>query len=78
VDQNAFEAIMRIPLIEDASKGLGADLPEIFEDAAKVVGHPGTVNLMLWLSRGSEDRTLECMGYAAIEDDGGFCYRWIA
>jgi hypothetical protein len=78
LDENALEALTRMPLIEDASKRLGIELADVFEKAAGVVGHPGTVNLMLWLSRAPADRTPECMGFAAADDDSGFRYRWIA
>jgi hypothetical protein len=78
LDQNALEALTRMPLIEDASRRLGAELADVFEEAAGVVGHPGTVNLMLWLTRAPEDRTPECMGFVAGEDDSGFRYRWTA
>lgn len=76
LEQNALEALMRMPLIEDASKRVGIALPDIFEEVAGVVGHPGSVNLMLWLTRAAEDRTPECMGFAATEDEAGFRYRW--
>lgn len=78
LDANAHEALTRMPLIEDASKRLGAELADVFEEAAAIVGHPGTVNLLLWLTRAPEDRTPECMGFAAVEDDSGFRYRWVA
>ena len=78
LDQNALEALTRMPLIEDASKRLGVELSTVFEEVAAVVGHPGSVNLMVWLTRAPEDRTPECMGFAAAEDDAGFRYRWIA
>lgn len=78
LDQNALEALTRMPLIEDGAKRLGMELPDVFEDVAGVVGHPGSVNLMLWLTRAPEDRTPECMGFSAVEDDLGFRYRWIA
>jgi hypothetical protein len=78
LDQNALEALTRMPLIEDASKRLGIELSEVFNDVAGIVGHPGSVNLMVWLTRSAEDRTPECMGFAAAEDKAGFRYRWIA
>jgi len=78
LDQNALEALTRMPLIEDASKRLGVELADVFEQVAGIVGHPGSVNLMLWLTRAPEDRTPECMGFAAAEDDSGFRYRWTA
>jgi hypothetical protein len=78
LDQNALEALMRMPLIEDASKRLDLELSDVFEDAAAVVGHPGTVNLMLWLTRAPEDRTPESMGFAAVDDQASFRYRWTA
>jgi hypothetical protein len=78
LDQNALEALTRMPLIEDASKRLCVELADVFEQVADIVGHPGSVNLMLWLTRAPEDRTPECMGFAAAEDDSGFRYRWTA
>lgn len=78
LDQNALEALMRMPLIEDAAKRLGLEPSDVFEDVADVVGHPGSVNLVIWLSRAPEDRTLQCMGFEAFRDDSGFRYRWSA
>jgi hypothetical protein len=78
LDQNALEALMRMPLIEDASKRVGAELADVFEEAAGVVGHPSTVSLMLWLTRKPQDRTPECMGFSDGEDESGFRYRWTA
>lgn len=78
LDQNALEALTRIPLIEDASKRLGIELADVFEEVAGIVGHPGSVSLVLWLSRAPENRTLECMGFSAAEDGSGFRYRQIA
>jgi hypothetical protein len=76
LDQNALEALTRMPLIEDASKRLGIELADVFEEVAGIVSHPGSVNLMRWLSRAPEDRTPECMGFAAAEDGSGFRYRF--
>jgi hypothetical protein len=78
LDQNDREALLRMPLVEDASRRIGVDLATVFEEVAGLVGHPGTVNLVLWLSRAPEDRTLEGIGFAAGDDGDGFRYRWIA
>ena len=56
---------------------IGVDLSQLFEDASKVVGHPGTVNLMRWLTRAPADRTMESMGFMASEEAGGFRYRLV-
>jgi hypothetical protein len=69
------EALLIMPLIEDASKRLGIELAEVFEDASGVVGQRGAAYLVMWLGRAPEDRTLECMRYEAIEDEDGFRYR---
>ena len=78
LEQNALESLTRMPLIEDAAKRLDLEPADVFEDVADVVGHPGSVNLMVWLSRAPEDRTPECMGFEAFRDDSGFRYRWTA
>jgi hypothetical protein len=75
LDQNALEALMVMPLIENSARLLEVDLANIFERAADSVGHPGSVSLMLWLTRAPEDRTLESMGFIEAEDDGGFRYQ---
>ena len=76
LDQNAREAMMPMALIDDAAARLGLDASTLFGDAAGIVGHPGTVNLMVWLTRAPEDRTPEAMGFASVIDAGGFRYRW--
>lgn len=78
LDQNSLDALMRMPVIEDAARRLGVEPANLFEDAADIVGHPGSVNLMLWLARRPEDRTLESMGFEAGEDESGFRYEWTA
>lgn len=76
LDQNALEALMVMPLIENSARRVGADLAGIFEEAAAVVGHPGSVNLMVWLTRAPEDRTLVAMGFVEASDEGGFRYKF--
>lgn len=76
LDQNAWEAMMPMALIDDAAARLGLDVSSLFDQAAGIVGHPGTVNLMVWLTRAPEDRTPEAMGFAVSSDSGGFRYRW--
>jgi hypothetical protein len=76
LDHNSRDALTRMPLIEDAARRLGVTFEHLIEDAADTVGHPGSVNLVLWLSRKPEDRTLESMGYEASRDESGFRYRW--
>jgi hypothetical protein len=75
LDQGALEGLMVMPLIEHSAGLLDAHLPSIFEQAGQVVGHPGTVNLMVWLTRKPEDRTLACMGFVVSSDEGGFRYK---
>ncbi len=78
LDQNALEALMVMPLIEKSAGLLHVDLAGLFEQAAAVVGHPGSVNLMVWLTRAPEDRTLASMGFVESSDEGGFRYRFRA
>jgi hypothetical protein len=78
LDQNALEALMVMPLIENSARLLGADLASIFEEGASVVGHPGSVSLMTWLTRAPEDRTLAAMGFVETADEGGFRYKFDA
>jgi hypothetical protein len=78
LDQNAWEAMMPMALIDDASRRLGLEPADVFEQAAAIVGHPGSVNLMVWLTRSAEDRTPEAMGFAPATEAGGFRYAWSA
>jgi hypothetical protein len=75
LDENRLESLMVMAPIQDAAERLGLDLPELFEAASNVVGHPGTVNLMLWLTRKPEDRSLASMGFVVAEDGDGFRYK---
>jgi hypothetical protein len=61
--------------IEDSAARIGVELPRLLEDASKIVGHPATVNLMLWLTRNDEDRSLASMGFVATENTDGFRYK---
>jgi hypothetical protein len=76
LDENTLEALLRMPLLEDACIRLDLEPAEVFETIADVVGHHGNVNLMIWLSRASEDRTLKCMGFEALGSGPHFRYRW--
>jgi hypothetical protein len=76
LDQNALEALMVMPLVENSARLLGVSLPGIFEKAAAIVGHPGSVNLMVWLARKPEDRTIASMGFVESADEGGFRYKF--
>jgi hypothetical protein len=78
LDQNALEALMVMPLVENSARLLGANLASIFEKAAGIVGHPGSVNLMVWLTRAPEDRTIASMGFEEASDEGGFRYKFSA
>jgi len=78
LDQNALEALMVMPMIEHSAGLLDADLAGLFEQAANVVGHPGSVNLVTWLTRTPEDRTLASMGFVESSDEGGFRYKFRA
>jgi hypothetical protein len=75
---NARESLMVMAPIDDAAGRIGADLPGLFETAAECVGHPGSVSLMLWLTRTPENRSLASMGFVAADDADGFRYvlRW--
>ena len=77
LDENGREALLHMPALEDACRRLGLEPGDVFGDAAAAVGHPGTVNLALWLARAPEARTLECMGYGVREDESGFRYVWV-
>ncbi len=76
LDQNAQEAMMPMALVEDAGRRIGAEAGEYFGIAAAVVGHPASVNLLVWLGRRDEDRTPEVMGFIATHDKTGFRYKW--
>jgi hypothetical protein len=78
LDQNALEALMVMPLIENSARLLGADLASIFEESAAVVAHPGSVNLMVWLTRAPQDRTIAAMGFVESSDKDGFRYKFQA
>jgi len=76
LDQNALEAMMPLALVEDAGRRIGAEADVYFGTAANLVGHPASVNLMVWLTRKEEDRTPEAMGFTATGDGAGFRYKW--
>lgn len=78
LDQYEREALMAMPLIDDASTRLGVELADVFEEASAALGPAGAESLRTWLSRKPENRTLACMGYVAIDDDAGFRYEFIA
>jgi len=74
--QNALEALMRMALVEDAARRLGAEPAGILAQAAGLVGEMGGFALKLWLGRRPEDRTPECMGFRATGEGLNFRYEW--
>jgi hypothetical protein len=75
LDQNKRDSLMIMAPIEDSAARLEKSLSAIFEDVSKIVGHPATVNLMMWLTRRPETRTLASMRFIPSEDEDGFRYR---
>lgn len=71
---NERESLMVMAPIDDAAKRIGIDLADLFEEVSKIVGHPGTVSLVSWLSRTPENRSLEAMRFVAQECADGFRY----
>jgi len=76
LEQYEREALMRMPIIEDASSRVGIHVSELFEEVARIVGHPGSVSLARWLSREPADRTLAAMGFSVADDGSGLRYVW--
>lgn len=76
LDENAYDALMVMPLIEDSARRIGAELHGLLEDAGKIVGERGTVNLVRWLERSPEDRSLAAMGFVKGADEDGFRYEF--
>jgi hypothetical protein len=77
LDENALEAMMPMALIEDAGRRIGVEAGAYFGTAADIVGHPASVNLMMWLTRKEEDRTPEAMGFTAVGEGASFRYGWV-
>lgn len=75
LDRNDREALRIMALVEHSANALGVDVVAVLEQAADAVPHPGSVNLMLWLTRAPEDRTIEAMGFVESSDPGGFRYK---
>lgn len=73
--ENALESLMVMAPIEDSAHRLGVDLADVLEQASKIVGHPATVSLMMWLTRKPDDRSLASMGFIVGEDEDGFRYQ---
>jgi hypothetical protein len=76
LDQNALEALMVMPLIENSTRLLDTSAATVFEKASSTVGHPGTSYLVAWLTRAPQDRTLKSMGFVESSDEGGFRYKF--
>ncbi len=76
LNENSHESLMVMAPIEDSARRIGVDLTGLCERVSKIVGHPGTVNLMRWLARQPQDRSLASMGFVATEDGDGFRYRF--
>lgn len=75
LDENRPESLMVMAPVEDSARRLHLDISELFEAVSKMVGHPATVNLMMWLTRKEEDRSLASMGFVTSEDADGFRYK---
>ena len=75
LDENRRESLMLLAPLEDSAARIGVDLTELFQEVSVVVGTPLDQNLMAWLMRDAEDRSLASMGFDVGQDDSGFRYK---
>lgn len=68
------DALMVTSLIDDACDRIDAEPSALFGEVANIVGHPGSVHLMRWLSRPPEVRSIDQMGFVAGDRQDGFRY----
>ncbi len=73
--RNELEALMVMSLVDNSAHRLGLETAELFGQASRVVGHPGSVYLMHWLTRSAEDRSIKAMGFVESSDGDGFRYK---
>ena len=76
LEKNERESLMVMAPIEHSAGRLGVEFDLLCEEASKVVGAPGSVNLVRWLMRKPDDRTLKAMRYSESKDSDGFRYVW--
>ena len=69
------QALITMSLIDRACRIIGCDFEDALEEAARKVGHPGTLAFATWLTRSAEDRAIEAMGYGEGQDVDGFRFR---
>lgn len=74
LERGEYGALRSMATIDDACDRVGVLHDAVFGAAAEVVGHPGTINLAIWLSRTGEDRTLKAMGFTTSGDGRDFRY----
>jgi len=74
LDRGLYGALRSMAPIDDACKRVGVVPDLVFAAAADIVGHPGTINLAIWLSRKPEDRTLEALAFSTSRDGQDFRY----
>lgn len=75
LDRDAREALMVMAPIDNSVRRLNLNAQELFDEAAAIVGQPGSESLALWLARSDEDRSLSAMGYIESQDQDGFRYK---
>ncbi|HEY7297139.1 MAG TPA: hypothetical protein VH684_04305 [Xanthobacteraceae bacterium] len=66
--------LLLMPLHYDASRRIGANPNEIFENVARLIPGTGGQNIRAFLSRSERDKSLDVMGYVVGADDDGFRY----
>ena len=68
-------ALLVFPVVYDAMRRLGADIPSLLKSTRQTVGDPLTLPFMEFLQRSEHDKSLEVMGYITEIRSDGFRYK---
>ncbi len=75
VSDDPREAILVLPLLWRSAQILGVDPFNEFTTAGNAIGGAGGQQLLDFLSRSQDDRTIESMGYTEDMEQDGFRYK---
>jgi hypothetical protein len=68
------ESVAAVALVEDAAIRIGQDVHALFADVSSIVGAPWATELVRWLGRPDDQRSIEHVGFTTKNDLGDFRY----
>ncbi len=72
------ESLMSLAVVDDALRRLLGSSDEVLADVAAAVGGGASNAVASWISRSEKARSIDAMGFSAVEAADGFRYQWLS